>query len=345
MIIKRVSKLNEKERLLRVLRNQEVDRPPVICPGGMMSACVTEVLEYVEGNHHNNVSSMVSAARNIYKLTGFENLGVPFCITAECEPFGAETDLGDNRIEPRITEYNQQEIETIIHDYKVSFDEGSRLHVILETIKLLKNDTVPVIANLAGHISTATSVVDPLEILKMLRKEPERASGFLEFINNFLIDYALLMIKAGADVIAISDPTATGEILGRTNFEKFVVPFYRKLIDTIHENNIPVIIHICGNARNIIEPLDRIQADAISFDSIVNMGYARQNLSTVLMGNVSTQLLHTGDIQKITAITRNAIKSGVDIVSPACGLSMATPVSNLLAMTNYVKKGSYDLNG
>jgi len=82
-------------------------------------------------------------------------------------------------------------------------------------------------------------------------------------------------------------------------------------------------------------------ANAVSFDSIVNMKIAREGLQTGLMGNVSTQLLHTGEREKIVSSTRNALHSEVDIVAPACGLSMATSISNLKAMTDYVKEGSY----
>ena len=57
------------------------------------------------------------------------------------------------------------------------------------------------------------------------------------------------------------------------------------------------------------------------------------------MGNVSTQLLHTGEKDKIISITKNCIDSGVDIISPACGLSMATSIDNLKTMTDYVKRG------
>lgn len=123
------------------------------------------------------------------------------------------------------------------------------------------------------------------------------------------------MVRAGADMIAISDPTATGEILGRRNFEEFAVPFYQELISSLHKEGIPVIFHICGNARNLVESLNDL--------------------------NGNTQLLHTGDTEKIVSITRNAIHSGVDIVAPACGLSMANPVSKLRAMTHYVKEGLY----
>jgi len=81
---------------------------------------------------------------------------------------------------------------------------------------------------------------------------------------------------------------------------------------------------------------------ALSFDSIVNMRAARGQVNSALMGNVNTQLLHTGTEEKIRSITANCIDSGVDIVAPACGLSMATPVHNLRAMTDWVRKGSWN---
>lgn len=338
--------MNEKERLLRALKGEKVDRPPVICPGGMMSACVTEVLETVEGNHHNSVEAMVVSAQKIHELTGFENLGVPYCITAEPELFGIGIDLGDKKVEPRITYYNEDDLDHIMEQYTPGFVEGKaaggRIEAILDSIAHLKNDDLPVIGNVSGHISTATSVVDPLKIFRMLRKDPAKAYAFFKYINDFLIEYAREMIKAGADVIAISDPTASGEILGVKNFETFAAPFYLELIKAIDEQGVPVIIHICGNAKNSIELLNQVGARAVSFDSIVNMGYARPRLDCGLMGNVSTQLLHTGEKDKIISITRNAVKSGVDIVSPACGLSMATPVANLKAMTDYVKEGNFN---
>ena len=38
-----VTTMNPKERLTAVLQHHEVDRPPVICPGGMMNAAVVEI--------------------------------------------------------------------------------------------------------------------------------------------------------------------------------------------------------------------------------------------------------------------------------------------------------------
>ncbi len=333
--------MDEKERLLSVLKGDRVDRTPVICPGGMMSACVTEIADQVEGNHHSDTRAMISAARKINELTGFENYGVPYCLTAEAEVLGASVNIGSKLIEPRVSQYNDEPLEVIMENCQVDVTAG-RMGIVLEAIRLLRNCQIPVIGNVTGHISTATSVVKPLEFFKMLRKKPERAARFLSLINDFLVRYAIEMARAGADVISISDPTATGEILGPLNFQKFAVPCYQKIIAALHQEGIPVILHICGNTSNILESLNEVKADAVSFDSIVNMKTARKGIKTGLMGNVSTQLLHTGEKAKIVSITRNTLQSEVDIIAPACGLSMFTPISNLKAMTDYVKEGSYN---
>jgi [methyl-Co(III) methanol-specific corrinoid protein]:coenzyme M methyltransferase len=334
-----VINLNEKERLLELLWGRSIDRPPVICPGGMMSACVTELLDDVEENHNLNYNTMAQVSRKIHKQLGFENYGVPFAMIVEAEPLGAKVQIGNKIIEERVIEYNNESLEEIMKKHKVVPRNESRMSTVISAIKELKNDESPVIGNITGHISTATSAVDPLILLRMLRKEPERAYTFLKYINDYLIEYAKESINAGADVITISDPTATGEILGGKNFEKFGVPLYRELIHAIHKLNVPVIVHICGNAKTIIDGLNKINANALSFDSVVNMRYAKSQIKTRLMGNVSTQLLHTGEKDKIISVTKNCIDSGVDIVSPACGLSMATPLDNMKTLTEYVKRG------
>lgn len=333
--------MNEKNRLLNVLWGEAVDRPPVICPGGMMSACVTEILENMNGNHNLDSDTMALAANKIYDEIGFENLGIPFAMAAEAEPLGIKIDNGSKIVEERVIEYNTEPLEAIMEKHNVRPQHSNRMGIVIETVRKLKNDRVPVIGNITGHISTATSVVDPLVIFKMLRKEPERAYGFFKYINEYLIEYAVEMIKAGADVITISDPSATGEILGGKNFEQFAVPFYKEIIRKIHIQRVPVIVHICGRTNTIIDGLNTIGANALSFDSIVSMRHAKFMLNTRLMGNVSTQLLHTGEKERIVSITNNCITSGVDIVSPACGLSMATPIDKLRTMTEYVKEGKY----
>jgi len=40
-----MNSISPKERILRVLKKQKVDRPPVICPGGMMNAAIVDIMK------------------------------------------------------------------------------------------------------------------------------------------------------------------------------------------------------------------------------------------------------------------------------------------------------------
>lgn len=329
--------LSEKDRLLRILKGQSADRPAVICPGGMMSAAVTGLVAADTTNHHWDAEAMARMAVRIHDTLGFENYGVPFCMTCEAEPFGALVSLGDSKCEPRIAKYNELPPDAIMAAYDVDPRKNGRMPEILRAIGMLRNDVVPVIGNITGPFSTATSIIDPLVLLRMLRREPEHALRFIEYINGFIIAYAEAMVEEGADAIAVSDPTATGEILGRESFEAFVLPMYIRLLERMKRTDTPVIIHICGNAGSILDSLSVLDVHALSFDSAVNMKFARKRVRNRLMGNVSTTLLKNGSPEKVIAITENAMRSGVDVVSPACGLDMATSALNLRVMTDYVK--------
>lgn len=329
--------MNEKERLLKAIRGEETDRLPVICPGGMMNAAITDVLDDIDGNHNTDMDAMVEAAIKVHKVLGFENYGVPFCMTCESAPLGVTISEGDKNNEPRILEYNDSSIDNIIKKFRIEPLQDKRMLTVIKAIGKLKNDTIPVIGNLTGPISTATSIIDPIRLFKMLRREPEEAYRFIEYVNDYSIEYAKEMVKAGADIIAVSDPTATGEILGQKNFDKFALPMYIELLEAMKKLDVPVIIHICGDARTIIDSLDTLDVEVLSFDSIVNMRFAKSKLHTAIMGNVSTLLLQNGPVDRVIKITKNAMDSGVNIVSPACGLGMSTPIENLKAMTNYVK--------
>ena len=326
--------MTEKQRLIDVLDGKVTDRPPVICPGGMMNAAVTEVVKEIVNNHNTDVDSMVEAAVKVREITGFENYGVPFCMTIESEPFDVEVDLGSKLVEPRITEYNEKVLEQLD---EIQVKHSKRAISVLEAIARLKNDEIPVIGNITGPMSVVTSVIEPTDYYKMMRKDRVKAKKFLEVVTDYLIQFSLEMIDRGADLIAMSDPSATGEILGRKNFEEFMIPLYRRISEAVHGRDKKIIIHICGKSRAILESLNESGADSLSFDSVVGIGQARDVLRVPIMGNVSTQLLDQGEAASIRVHTEGVIKNGTAIVSPACGLAMSTPVRNLKAMTSTVK--------
>jgi len=333
--------MTEKERLKSILNRKAADRPAVICPGGMMSAATTEALLKAKGNFHTDPGVMAETAEEIRAATGFENIGVPFCMTVEAESLGSLVDLGDVFVEPRVAEYGAQEPAEVTGRPLPDPQKEGRFPVILEAINLLaeRNKDVPVIGNLTGPVSLASSVIDPMRFFRLLRKNREGVHLLLNYLTEYLVRLAHLQIAAGADVIAIADPTATGEILGCLNFREFVSPCLKRLVGEIRTAGSDAIIHICGDAAMLLDELYGIKGAALSFDSLVNMKKAKEKLEDVIvMGNISTQLIHQGTPDRIAGAVRHCIANKVDIISPACGISLKTPLPNLQTLTGTVKR-------
>lgn len=340
--------MTEKERLLKVLRNEQVDRPPVIAPGGMMTMASKEVMELTNcrwPSAHRDAEKMAALSAAMHDEAGIENLGIPFCMTVEAEALGGEVEDGDEVTEPHMIHYPLKAVEEWrslkeLHPYK-----DGRLPVILACTSLLSQGypDIPVIGNLVGPLSLATSLIDATTLFKALRREPEEVHRMLDFLTDNSIRYGEALIRNGADLIVISDPSATGEILGPDRFSEFALPYLNRMIQRIHASNKPVIVHICGRINPVYESLKRLDAEGISVDSVVNIKEMRNTVpEKKLMGNVSTMLLQNGPSDKIQMVSRNLLDFGVDILAPACGLSAKTPVRHITAMTDLVKMKRYE---
>ncbi len=333
----------EKERLLAVLNKQPVDRPPVICPGGMMNAAIVGVMKnsgYVLPAAHADAALMAALAYNVHKLTGFENFGLPFCMTVEAEVLGSEIDLGTLECEPKISREIYASCSQVEYREINAMLTTGRIPVVCQAASLLstKYPDIPVIGSLTGPVSTAASLVDPIPFLKDLRKDPPAAHKVFSYVTDLLIAFAHKLIENGAAVIAIGDPTATGEILGPKLFAEYAVTYINKLITAIQQKGVPVIVHICGNLNSVKPLIPAIKANAISTDALVNLKQLKDEFPQLTtMGNISTYLLEFGPAEKAALQTNNLVAQGIDIIAPACGLSTSSPLDNIRAMTATVK--------
>ncbi|MFN3531187.1 MAG: MtaA/CmuA family methyltransferase [Candidatus Brocadia sp.] len=338
--------MTEKERLLKVLCGVKVDRPPIIIPGGMMTMASREVMERMNCRWpavHRDAEKMALLSLAMHDEAGIENLGIPFCMTVEAEAMGGEVEDGDEVTEPHIINYPLKSVEEWMSLKELNPYKDGRLPAILACTSLLsqRHPDIPVIGNLVGPLSLATSLIDATTLFKALRRMPEEVHSMLGFLTDNGIRYGEALIRNGADLIVISDPSATGEILGPEMFSEFAFPYLNKMIYRMHVLGKPVIVHICGNVSSVCEPLKRLTTECISVDSVVSIKEVRDSLPDKrLMGNVSAILLQNGPIDKIQTVSKNLLELGIDILAPACGLSAKTPVRHIKAMTDQVKMTS-----
>lgn len=336
--------LSPKERILRTFKKQTIDRFPVICPGGMMNSAVVEVMNTTghklpEG--HCDGEIMTELAKDVHEITGFENFGIPFCMTVEAEVLGSEINYGTLACEPKIQKEVFSSVSDVVFKPLGSMEKNKRVKCILEATNALSNKytDVPVIGSLTGPISASASIVDPIPFLKELRKKANDSHKVIDYASKHIIELARLMIESGANVISIADPTATGEILGPKLFDEYAVRYLNKVIDAIHAMNTPVIVHICGKMNAVKKYIPQIKSEAISTDAFVSLKLLKEEYPELTtMGNLSTFLLEFGEEENIANQTNRLVNDGINIIAPACGLSTSTPVKNIVSMTRVVKE-------
>ncbi|MDR1574571.1 MAG: methylcobamide--CoM methyltransferase [Treponema sp.] len=336
------------ERLMRRLRRKldkkGTERPPVICPGGMMNAAIVEVMQgggrtLPEAHHEGGL--MAGLAEDVQTFTGFENYGVPFCMTVEPEALGSSIDYGSLTCEPKIARENFPHVKDVEFAPKGAVSKSGRGAAVLEAINILsrRHQDIPVIGSITGPVSSAASLVEPMTFFKELYRDRENAHRVLSYVTGQLIDWALSMAESGASVLSVADPTATGEILGPRLFEEYALPYLNQIIKAVHKTGKPVIVHICGDVGRVKQHLYKLENDALSVDAMVNLALVKkENPGVTTMGNLSTYLLESGDpgrIQKAAAILLN---KGIDIIAPACGLSTSSPLKNIQAFTAAIKE-------
>jgi len=335
----------EKERLIAILSGKEVDRAPLICAGGMMSMATIEVMEMTQcywPEAHKYPQKMARLVKAMRDIAGFENLGVPFCMTVEAEAFGSEVNYGGALIHPKVVKEVIQTIRDVKKLKELNPQRDGRMPVILDAIGYLRdlNGDAPIIGNLVGPTSLAGLVLEPLVLLRLMRKDKAAVHQLLSFITDNLIEFGKAQVKYGADIITISEPTGTGEILGPNLFSEFVIPYVNRITGVLSKLGVKTIVHICGNLRTILAQLSQLETDCISVDAMVNIRSVKEFKRDLrLMGNVSTFLLEKGSSDKLSQTARTIIGHGVDILAPACGLSPMTPIENIRALSNVARAG------
>jgi MtaA/CmuA family methyltransferase len=287
-----------------------------------------------------NAELMADLAGQIQRATGFENLGVPFCLTVEAEALGSRVDRGSTLSrEPTVVQEAYATLAAVPDQLPDRVPDDGRIQVVTEAVSVLaaRHRELPVVANLSGPVSTAASLVEPVALLKGLRRYPQDPHRLLSQITDFLVAYAVQLCEAGATVITIGDPTGTGEILGPKLFAEYTVPYLNRLVGGIKATGTPAVVHICGDLSTVRDQILALGADAISTDAMVNLAALKRDYpQLVTMGNISTFLLQSGQPSRIQARTRVLVRDGVDIIGPACGLSTTTTLTNIRAITETV---------
>jgi uroporphyrinogen decarboxylase len=204
---------------------------------------------------------------------------------------------------------------------------------------LKKRLNVPVGGYVIGPFTLAGLMMGANEIAMATLESPDVVQATVNFAERVVIAYARALEEAGADTIAILDPTCV--ILSPESYRTFCAPAVENVIRHLA---VPAILHICGNTEHLLGPMCETGAQGLSLDSMVNFpGIAPQIPGdVVLIGNInptSTMLFGSRqDVRQQTAALLEAMEPYPNfIMSTGCDLPFNTPLENIIEMVQTTK--------
>ena len=137
------------------------------------------------------------------------------------------------------------------------------------------------------------------------------------------------------------DGKADDSILGPELYESFALPGQKKVAETIRSKDAASVLHICGDTHLSTEMMVRSGVDGISIGQGTSIPKTKEIVKgrCRIIGNIDPNgVLLNGTPKQVEADVRRCIREGADIAAPGCGLTPQTPLENLSAMTNAIRK-------
>jgi uroporphyrinogen-III decarboxylase len=125
-----------------------------------------------------------------------------------------------------------------------------------------------------------------------------------------------------------------------------VLGHHKNLTKELTEYGIPLSIHICGDTAEIAEDMSSTGCAILELDWQVDFGKIREQVSTVLMGNINPSdpmvFGSPEDVQTATALLLEQTGGNGLLMSTGCAMGRNTPGENfemLIETTRNFQKG------
>ncbi|MCD6484010.1 MAG: hypothetical protein J7L47_02740 [Candidatus Odinarchaeota archaeon] len=283
---------------------------------------------------HLNPDLMAKLAIAPVRFSCFNQYVVPFGLTAEAEVIGATVNYGSKRSPPTVVGSIKD-----IEDIKIPENfEAKPLATIIDAVQIIRDydNTRPIIGSMCGPFTILAQALGIQNTMRYIMKNPEPLKDALTMLEKFVVDLNDYLVEQGADIIVILEPVSS--LLGPKYFGIFSKPHLSYVVSQLR---VPVILHICGNATPILEQILEINPAGFSFDHLTYLPEAKRILKgkVNLVGNVDpVMVLWRGNKEKIVNATFEALRGGVDVPAPGCGLAIDTPIENLEIFCAAVKR-------
>lgn len=211
----------------------------------------------------------------------------------------------------------------------------ARIQSFIETMRMMSQNIKGCLpgAYVTGPFTLAGLLMGASEIAMATIENPGLVNAALELAEEVITRYAQELVRAGAEVIAILEPTAT--FLSPASFKDFSGRFINRIAGQLDTD---VILHICGNTTRLIPAMADTAVQGLSLDTPVHMLDTIKKIPSdmALIGNIDpVRVMVNGSPQDVKTAVRNLwaeMKPYPNfILSTGCDLPPETPLENIAA--------------
>lgn len=331
------------ERVMAALSGEKPDRTPVI---PLIRDWASKQLGFSMLDIMNNAEKYVFSQFYCMREYGYDYVRDLAGVHLESEAMGTSlkiTPHGAPSVDKYAVKTNDDVKKLRIPDpYK---DGRLPLNVkIVAQLKSLCKGTTPVMCYVQAPLRNAAMLKGTDHVLRDMLKRPHELHELMEITTTCQITYANALINSGADIINISDPTSSGDMISRKQWEIFAYPYTLQLVKAVKDRGVKIIMHVCGDNSDRLDSFVSLGIDGISVDQKVDLAYARKVVGErfCLMGNVAPDNLLLSNTEDIKIEAEECIakagKDGSFILSSGCQMSPDTPLDSMRSLVAAAKE-------
>ncbi|KPK01318.1 MAG: hypothetical protein AMK71_05985 [Nitrospira bacterium SG8_35_4] len=188
-----------------------------------------------------------------------------------------------------------------------------------------------------GPYTLGARMVGEETMMKATFKKPDFVHKVTDFATDLLIHlYEPIVSDGTVEVISLADPTASGDLISKKQFETFALPYLKKFTDWAKSRNAHTLVHICGNTTDRLDLFPQTGASCISLDHKTDIAKAKDTLHGKMCfgGNVDpVNIMLQGSVQDVEDACKRVIETagteGGFVLMPGCDIPPTVPYENI----------------
>ncbi len=235
---------------------------------------------------------------------------------------------------PSVRQHPVKRIEDLEQFRVVDVRHDARVRTYADVMRRMKAGLeVMAGAYITGPFTLAGLMMGATEIALATIQRPELVHAAARLATDVIIRYGEQLVKAGADMVCVLEPTAT--FISPKAFREFSGRYVKEIVEALNSQS---ILHICGDTKHLVEPMCETGVQGLSLDAPMDFPATieRMPADVVLIGNVDPVRVM---VNETPDEVRDSVKALLDAMAPypnfilstGCDLPPETPLDNIQA--------------